>query len=113
MMDVKIRQNGKNLKVFGNTIFVQSGDHCLFKLDVTNVDRILSQRLGLSENFGLVKDFDYFYSPEFDADEFSLTSIQHNSRNVGSMKFKGMVVALTSKGSLQIVDGKKRIYQLH
>ena len=116
LLDVKIRQNGKNLKVYDNTILVQQGDYCIYKLDVKNVDRILSQRLKLSENFGILKDFDYFHTEPKDASDltgFPLTGISHSKYPTRSKLFHGMVVALTSKGSLQIIDGKNKVYQLH
>lgn len=96
----------------------------LYKLQVTQHDKITSQRFKLSDGYGLIKDFDHFMQkPELvqleededeDENQFSLTAVKSRAyRQTANREFEGIIVSLTSKGSLQIVDPKKKSYQLH
>lgn len=124
LTDVKIRQNGKNLRVYDDLLIIQQGDLFLFKLQVTQNDKITSQRFKLSEGYGVLKDFDYFMQkPDLvylededddDENQFSLTAVKSRAyRPAKNIEFEGVIVSLTSKGSLQIIDPKKKSYQLH
>lgn len=82
------RANGKSFKSKENFIIVQEDDYTILKYDVSNVDRIKSQKLRISTHFGEIADFQFLAENNW-------------------------LVVLTSKGSIQILDGRRKCSCTH